>query len=252
MRLDLNSMKKSTSTKESLIPINTTNIEKRIESQALTIKDSELNLCPCDTKMELIYFFDASPSVSGTEQKMADKFYSQITKLRERKDIIVTLIIFDYHDVILHYRQNGKDIKYTTYSIGFGTALYDSITKNLKRIREEQVKSGEPKHKTIVTIMTDGGNNRHYEYNVKDLHNTIKECKEAGWEFVYLAANSEAYESTNLLGIAQDNVAMYDYRISADAAFDAVEKAIDEYDEKGNITSSWKKVLALPSGDKNE
>lgn len=252
MRLDLNNMKKNTSATESLIPISKTSIEKRIENQALSIKDSELNLYPSDTKMELIYFFDASPSVSGTEQKMADKFYSQITKLRARKDIIVTLIIFDYHDVILYYRQNGKNIKYTTYSIGFGTALYDSITKNLKRIREDQIKSGEPEHKTIVTIMTDGGNNRHYEYNVKDLHDTIKDCKEAGWEFIYLAANSEAYESTKILGFDQENVAMYDYRISANQAFDAVEKAIDEYDEKGSITSSWKKVLALPSGDKNE
>lgn len=242
-------MKDNSSKENSLIPLSTASIAHRIEEEALAVKDSDLNLCASDAKLELIYFFDASPSVAGTEKAMADKFYSQITKLRARKDIIVTLIIFDCDDVILHYRQNGKKIKYTTYPIGLGTALYHSVTKNLKKIREEQIKSGEPKHKTIVTIMTDGGNNCDYEYGIKDLRETIKECKDAGWEFVYLAANSEAYKPANLIGFDKNNVAMYDYRTSLEEAFTAVESAIEEYDEKGTVSNSWKKVLALPSGE---
>ena len=249
MRLSFNDMKNNSSNEESLIPFDKTSIEKRIESRKLAIKDSDLNITTNQTKLELIYFFDASPSVEGTEKVMAEKFYSQITKLRTRKDIIVTLIVFDYHDEILYYRQKGKDIKYTTYHIGIGTALYDSVTKNLKKIKEDQVKNGEPQHKTIVTIMTDGGNNRHYEYDVKDFRETIKECKEAGWEFVYLAATEEAYRPANLLGFDKENVCLYDYRISADNAFSAVEKAIDEYDESGKVSNGWKKILALSSGE---
>lgn len=249
MRLNLNELKK-TSSNESLIPVDKTSIEECLESKKLSIKNSDLNIATSSSKLELIYFFDASPPVAGTEKTMADKFYSQITKLRNRKDIIVSLIIFDCNDKILYYRQNGKDIKYTTYSIGIGTALYDSVTKNLMRIREEQLKSGEPKHKTIVTIMTDGDNNQYYKYDVKDFNETIKKCKNDGWEFIYLAATAEAFNPANLIGFDKENIAMYDYRLSADIAFEAVEKAIDEYDEKGKVTNNWKKVLALPSGDK--
>lgn len=245
MKLNLNDMKtKPKGSSNSLVCFNVENLEARVKEELALLKDSEVAVSK--EKLELIYFFDASPSVEGTEKEMANKFYSQITQLRERKDIIVSLIVFDGKDHVLHYRQNGKDIKHTTYSIGMGTALYDTLTKYLLKIKDEQIKSKQSSHKTIVTIMTDGGNNCFYQYRLPDLNAAIRDCKALGWEFVFIAADKRSYEANKMIEIKKENMILYDYRLSLDEAFRIVYGAISEYDENGSLSGGWHKRLALP------
>lgn len=244
MIIDINKKKQENKKDEfSLIP-QTGLISQEVEQAISNVNNSALSIYI--NGLELIYFFDASGSVEGTEEAMTEKFYNQIVKLRNRKDILVSLIIFNDTDKVLYYRQNGKDITHTTYKADGGTALYDTITKYLKKIRNEQQMIPNNNHKTIVTIMTDGENNCYYKYDLNDLKDEIKICKEIGWEFIFLATDFIFKETGLELGICEDNIAQFSIDEELDETFTAIEKAINEYDTTGKVSKDWKKVLSLP------
>lgn len=244
MIIDINNKRSEVRKNEfSLIP-QTGLIKQEVEQAISNVDNSVLSIYT--SGLELIYFFDASGSVAGTEEAMAEKFYNQIVKLRNRKDILVSLIIFNGNDQTLYYRQNGQNITRTTYEADGGTALYDTVTKYLKKIRGEQQLLPSQNHKTIVTIMTDGYNNCFYKYDLNDLKAEIKKCKELGWEFIYLAATHESKEEAQKIGILEDNIAEFSLDKELDKTFASIEDAINEYDSTGKVTKEWKKTLSLP------
>lgn len=244
MIIDINKKKQEGQKSEfSLIP-QTGLIKQEVEQAIFNVDNSVLSIYT--SGLELIYFFDASGSVAGTEDDMAEKFYNQIVKLRSRKNILVSLIIFNGHDQVLYYRQNGQNITHTTYKADGATALYDTVTKYLKQIRSEQQLIPSPNHKTIVTIMSDGLNNCSYTYGLNDLKAEIKTCKSLGWEFIFLAARKESKEEGLNMGILEDNIAEFSLDKELDKTFASIENAINEYESTGKVTKEWKKNLSLP------
>lgn len=244
MIIDINKKKQESKKGEFSIIPQTGLIKQEVEQALANVNNSALSIYT--SGLELVYFFDASGSVEGTEEAMAEKFYNQIVKLRNRKDILVSLIIFNDYDKVLYYRQNGQNIKHTTYKADGGTALYDTVTEYLKKIRGEQQLISTSNHKTIVTIMTDGLNNCSFKYNLKDLKKEIKICKSMGWEFIFLAADYSSKEEGLAMGIPEDNIATFSLDKELDKTFASIENAINEYDETGKVSKEWKHILSLP------
>ena len=230
----------------SLVERETTDISTRIKNEMEKIEYT--SLISNEEQLELIYFFDASLSVKGTEQEMAQEFFKQIEKLRVNKNILVTLITFSGHENIIYYRENGKYIVPIQYGLDNCTALYNVVTEYLLKIRNEQVIFNQ-KHKTIVTIMTDGKNELGFDikekYTKEDLQKVIQDLKRDGWEFIYLAANNLAYHEAESLEIDSNNIALYKGEMEIKKAFQAIESAIISYDTAGFIDSTWDKVLKI-------
>ena len=86
------------------------------------------------------------------------------------------------------------------------TALYDAIGETLERLRSRclYARKRNIPNKTLVFIMTDGKENASRRFDGKTIKTMIENKKEAGWEFVFLAANIDAEETARDIGISED------------------------------------------------
>jgi len=84
------------------------------------------------------------------------------------------------------------------------TALWDAVGMTLrsasKRIETERV---------IVVIITDGGENASTEFDAEKVKSIVKDCKDSGWEFLFLGANIDAFAESSNLGLAASQTVQY-------------------------------------------
>ena len=98
------------------------------------------------------------------------------------------------------------------------TALLDAVGKTITSVAER--KHGEV---MIVLIITDGQENASREWKADGVKKLVEDASKAGWEFVYLGANVDAFTEAGRMGINLANAAGYDAdTASVDAAFNAL------------------------------
>ena len=165
---------------------------------------------------ELVFILDRSGSMSGLEADTIGGFNSMIEKQkREAGEAVVSTVLFDNQSDVVHDRVDIKEIKPMTrkdYQVGGCTALLDAIGSAIHHIgnihkyaRPEDV----PEH-TVFVITTDGMENASYRYSSSEIKSKIKRQTERyGWEFIFLAANIDAVETAESLGIRRDRAAEY-------------------------------------------
>lgn len=76
-----------------------------------------------------------------------------------------------------------------------GTALLDAIGNTIKIAEKDN------NNKTIVVILTDGFENMSHKYTKFHINDIINMKKKEDWKFVFLAANQDAIQTGNDLGI---------------------------------------------------
>lgn len=165
---------------------------------------------------ELVFILDRSGSMSGFEDDSIGGFNAMIEKQKEKDGIVyVSTVLFDNENEVLHDRVEIREIKPMTrddYDVGGCTALLDAIGGAIHHIgnvhkyaRPEDV----PAH-TIFVITTDGMENASHRYSSAEIKRKIKrQQEEYGWEFIFLAANIDAVETADDLGIRRDRAANY-------------------------------------------
>lgn len=165
---------------------------------------------------ELVFILDRSGSMSGFEDDTIGGFNSMIEKQKEKDGFVfVSTVLFDNESEVLHDRVELREVKPMTrddYEVGGCTALLDAIGGAIHHIgnvhkyaRPEDV----PAH-TIFIITTDGMENASHRYSSAEIKRKIKRQQEKyGWEFIFLAANIDAVETADGLGIHRDRAANY-------------------------------------------
>ena len=165
---------------------------------------------------ELVFILDRSGSMSGFEDDTIGGFNSMIEKQKEKDGFVfVSTVLFDNESEVLHDRVEIREVKPMTrddYEVGGCTALLDAIGGAIHHIgnvhkyaRPEDV----PAH-TIFIITTDGMENASHRYSSAEIKRKIKRQQEKyGWEFIFLAANIDAVETADGLGIHRDRAANY-------------------------------------------
>ena len=165
---------------------------------------------------EIVFILDRSGSMSGFEADTIGGFNSTIEKQKEKDGFVfVSTVLFDNESEVLHDRVEIREIKPMTrddYDVGGCTALLDAIGGAIHHIgnvhkyaRPEDV----PAH-TIFVITTDGMENASHRYSSAEIKRKIKRQQEKyGWEFIFLAANIDAVETADGLGIRRDRAANY-------------------------------------------
>lgn len=88
------------------------------------------------------------------------------------------------------------------------TPLIDACVKTIKAT-EEAVKSRLDDPRVIVVFLTDGAENTSREYRRSDLADLIKAKTKAGWQFVYMGANIDAYSDAQSFGIDRGQTMSY-------------------------------------------
>ena len=165
---------------------------------------------------ELVFILDRSGSMSGFEADTIGGFNSTIERQKEQEGkVYVSTVLFDNYSEVIHDRVDINEIKPMTrkdYNVRGCTALLDAIGGAIHHIgnvhkyaRPEDV----PEH-TIFIITTDGMENASQRYSSQDIKAKIKrQTEKYGWEFIFLAANIDAVETAENIGIRRERAANY-------------------------------------------
>jgi hypothetical protein len=126
-------------------------------------------------------------------------------KANENGSCAVTVIDFNSYPEIVCVGKDVHDVdSELNYSVGGGTALFDAITLGIERTHEYNMNldNAERPEKTMVVIMTDGGENCSRHSTGAGVKARIKEMEtEFGWSFVYLGADLTNVNDADTLGI---------------------------------------------------
>ena len=108
-----------------------------------------------------------------------------------------------------------------------------------KYARPEDVPS-----KTLFVITTDGLENSSFKYTSSQVKNMIERQKNKyGWEFLFVAANIDAVETADELGIARDRAANYDVRRGSPMMYCSLARTVKDYRKSGTIRKGWAEDL---------
>jgi hypothetical protein len=244
--------------------------KKKTKVTTVTTTVTKTEYLPTNEKTHIICVLDSSGSMSSIMSDSIGGFNTFLQQQRELPDeATITVALFDDGYELLYDNVDIKKAKDLTSKVWYPkgmTALYDAIGKTINNDKAMLAKLGnEAPSKVLVCVVTDGLENRSREYSLSDIKKLIKSCEKEDWNFVYLAANQDAFAVGGGFGISAGNTINYtansagvgkmsavlnsvttNYRSmsSSDASFSVDSKNLVEEDEDdvknltGNVTTS--------------
>lgn len=183
---------------------------------------------------EIVFILDKSGSMAGFEGDTVGGFNSAIEKQKKTDGkVYVSTVLFDNESEVIHDRVDISAVKPMTcddYSVGGCTALLDAIGGAIHHIgnihkyaRSEDV----PEH-TVFIITTDGMENASHRFSSARVKEMIDRQREKyGWEFIFLAANIDAVETAERIGIKRERAVNYcQDREGIQVSYEAMSEAI--------------------------
>lgn len=167
---------------------------------------------------ELVFILDRSGSMAGMEDDTIGGFNAMIEQQKQLEGkVYVSTVLFSNTSVVIHDRVDLQKVEPLTrqqYQVNGCTALLDAIggaMHHIKNVHKYARKEDVPT-KTLFFITTDGMENASRTYSSQMIKERIRRHEEHdGWEFVFVAANIDAVETADHIGIRRENAENYDY-----------------------------------------
>jgi len=163
-----------------------------------------------------VYFvLDRSGSMASIQSDVIGGFNSFVEQQRAQPGrCLMTVILFDGHDpheVLEDARPIDQvpALDKSRFVPRGNTPLYDAMGHAIAdaAIRTEKLgAAGEPGEQIVFVTFTDGLENASREYDRSKIFDLIRKRGEAGWSFIYLGANQDAYAESSRLGYAAGSV----------------------------------------------
>jgi Mg-chelatase subunit ChlD len=166
------------------------------------------------SKAEIVCIIDKSGSMGSIRTDAIGGFN---TFLQEQKalpgEAKLTLVLFSSNSKTLYNRVDLKEVQELTLSTYFPvgtTALYDALGQTISTIGASLDKETDKPDKVIFVILTDGEENSSIEFKKEKVAEMIKHQQEKySWEFIFLAANQDAFQAGSSLNISASNTANF-------------------------------------------
>ena len=180
-------------------------------------------------KTHIICILDGSSSMTGIIDESISAFNAFLKEQKELPDeATITVAIFNSpHNYKVLYDniniKNAEELDRTVWSPQGMTALYDAIGKTIKKDKEKLKKLGDKApDKVLVCIVTDGEENCSRKYKLEDIKKLIKKREKKDWNFMYLAANQDAFQVGTSFGVSAGNT--YTYEANTKGVMDMTQK----------------------------
>lgn len=165
---------------------------------------------------EIVFILDRSGSMAGYEEDTIGGFNATIEKQKKLDGTCyVSTVMFANQSKVIHDRVRLGEIEKMTendYQVGGGTALLDAIGRSIHHIGNvhKYARPEDVTEHTIFIITTDGMENASRQYDSSTVKRMISRQQEKyGWEFIFLAANIDAVETADRIGIRRERAANY-------------------------------------------
>lgn len=152
---------------------------------------------------DIICIIDRSGSMESVKSDAIGGFNNLLAEQKALPgQAAMTVVLFDNRYEVLHERKPVADIPpldTDSYQPRGSTALLDAIGKALTTAKD--YKPASKGHKYIVAILTDGQENSSIEWTKASVKALTDDRTAAGWTFIYLAANQDAFAEASAIGI---------------------------------------------------
>lgn len=160
-----------------------------------------------DDRLHVGLLLDESGSMLGNESSVIGGVNEFVEKLRLQESetkVVATLGKFDLHGgaPVVRYAYSGIPLDEVAtmaleeYMPRGATPLNDALAGVIREI-DEQCSKGD---RVILVVLTDGLENAS-ETPTRQLRKLIARKEAAGWEFIYLGANQDAWAESDAIGI---------------------------------------------------
>ena len=194
---------------------------------------------------ELVFILDKSGSMEGLESDTIGGFNAMIEKQKALEGkVYVSTLLFSTHVETLHDRLLLKDVQPLTaqdYQVGGCTALLDAVGGTIEHIStiHKYARKEDVPHNTMFVITTDGMENASTKYSKEQVKALIGEKEKLGWNFLFLAANIDAVETAESIGIRKERAANYSAADDTACLYEVVEEAAFSLRRDGFIDDNW-------------
>ena len=180
---------------------------------------------------ELVFIIDRSGSMAGLEADTIGGFNSMIEKQKKLDGkAYVSTVLFDNVSEVIHDRVDIENVEPMTerdYYVRGCTALLDAVGGAIHHIGNvhKYARPEDVPEKTMFIITTDGMENASHNYSSERVKEMIRRQEEKyGWEFIFVAANIDAVETAERIGIRRERAANYSHtKGGTKRLYDAVE-----------------------------
>lgn len=167
---------------------------------------------------DFIFILDGSGSMSKLKAEVLSSYNALIEEQRSvRGEARITLVRFSGSDrgdyqVLLHRVPLPLvlPLRNEQYLVSGWTALRDAIGKTLSTLGPEIRREGWA-NQVVVSVLTDGEENRSKEFSGPELRRLIGEYQALGWVFTFSGANIDSFAAAREYGIDETYVSNFEY-----------------------------------------
>lgn len=159
------------------------------------------------------FLLDETGSMWSIKDATIGGFNEYVSSQRNQAgECLFTLTKFDTTGVREQYAdrpiQSVAFLDDTNYRPGAGTNLYDAIGIRIKAM-EDRIANYPANTSILFIIMTDGEDQSSREHTPESVKALIQSKQEAGWTFVFLGANQDAWSVGQSFGMSKSNTMTY-------------------------------------------
>jgi len=167
-------------------------------------------------KTLVTFLLDRTGSMASCKDATIEAFNGYVDGLRSGDDapkIEFSFLQFDSMSLdiicVAEDIQKVDLLNQRTYQPRASTPLIDAAYKTIKAV-DESLGTRDDKPKVVVCIQTDGHENASTEYTMAELNALIKEKAAQGWQFNFMGAGIDAYDTATKMGVAMMDSLSYD------------------------------------------